>query len=301
MAVCAAGVWYWKSQQGMPAEVVESSYAEPVDRFVAVKGAEVRIREQGPPNAPAIVLLHGFTFSLESWDQWAEDLSSDYRVIRYDLLGHGLTGPDPKERYAPMERARFLGDVLEALEIEKAIIGGNSLGGLAAWRFAAMSPDRVEALLLVSPGAYPINGVGDEPAPVPGAVAIYLRTVPEAGVRYAVSQIYAPGAEIPEERIQEIGDMMRREGNGEAMVKSLKEFTLPDPEPELRSIIAPTLILWGENDQVITLAQGERLSQIIPNARLITYPGVGHVAHEEVPQQSVADVRTFLTENGLEK
>ena len=150
-----AGYATWRAAQGEPAAALEARYAGPADRFINIDGARVRVREEGPADAPAILMIHGFTYSLETWDAWAEALKDDHRIIRYDLLGHGLTGPDPKERYAPAERAAFIGAVMDALDLPSAIIAGNSLGGLAAWRFAAASPARTDALILVSPGVYP--------------------------------------------------------------------------------------------------------------------------------------------------
>ena len=88
---------------------------------------------------------------------------------------------------------------------------------------------------------------------------------------------------------------MRQPGNGDAFVQSIEEFSLPDPEPLLRAIKAPTLILWGAEDKVIPVEQASRLAEAIPDARLIVYPGVGHVAHEEAPTETLADVRAFLT------
>ncbi|WP_370334733.1 alpha/beta fold hydrolase [Parvularcula marina] len=306
LAAGAGGLWYWQSRDASPVEETETVSAEPVssepvERFVDVAGATIRIREEGPADAPVLLLLHGFTYSLETWDGWAEELSDRYRIIRYDLLGHGLTGPDPQERYAPKERAQFVGEVMDALELDHAIIGGNSLGGLAAWRFASMSPERVDAMILVSPGAYPMNGVGDEAAPVPPALSIYLQTVPDIALRASIARIYADPASVPEERIQEIGAMMRREGNGEAMIKSLEEFTLPDPDEDLRKLTMPVLLLWGEADQVIPPEHAERLMAVLPDAMLITYPGVGHVTHEEETAKSAADVAAFLSDHGLEK
>ncbi|MEM9234745.1 MAG: alpha/beta fold hydrolase [Pseudomonadota bacterium] len=297
IAVLGAGalaVWYWQASKEVPAEIAEETYAEPVDRFVEVAGARIRIREEGPADAPVLLMLHGFTYSLETWDAWAEILSDRYRVVRYDLLGHGLTGPDLQERYAPEERAAFVGEVMDALGIDQAMIAGNSLGGLAAWRFAGMAPERVEALILISPGAYPINGVGDDPAEVPGAVVFFLQTAPEAGIRATLPMLYADPDSVSDERVTEIGEMMRREGNGAAMVRSLEKFTLPDPDSDLARVTAPTLILWGEADQLIPPAHGERLVEALPDARLITYPDVGHVAQEEAPGPTSEDAAAFL-------
>lgn len=289
-----AGFYFWKTAQGEPAYALEVQYAAS-DRFVDIAGARVRVREEGDKDAPVIILIHGFSFSLESWDAWAETLKSDYRIVRYDLLGHGLTGPDPQERYAPQERAAFLGDVMDALDLPSAILAGNSLGGLAAWRFAADNPERVNALIMVSPGAYPYNGINDTPTDIPAAMKAYLLTAPEAGVSASASLVYHDDAKVTERRLKIMRDMIRREGNGAAMIKSLEEFTLPSPTQALARISAPTLILWGEEDAIIPVEQGHQLERDINNARLITYPGVGHAAQEEAPDISVQDAISFLT------
>jgi len=291
-ALAAAGFAWWSAEQREAPSA--SAYFTDNDRMIEVAGAKVRIRMEGPEEAPPVILMHGFIYSLETWDGWAEALKSDYRVIRFDLLGHGLSGPDPQRRYSPQERADFVGDVMDALQIERAIVGGNSLGGLAAWRFAAGSPERVKALILVSPGGYPINGVGDEPVPAPPPMALFLRTAPDAGVAATLRNIYGDDSLVTAERIRLVADMMRQNGNGEAFVQSIGEFTAPDPEAALNSIEAPTLILWGAKDSIIPLDHGRRMEAAMPNATLIVYEGVGHAAQEEAPDATAADARAFL-------
>lgn len=299
IGAAVVGVFYWQATQGVSAAELEDKYVTGADRFVDISGARVRLREEGDPSAPPIVLIHGFTHSLETWNGWADALKSEYRVIRYDLLGHGLTGPDPKERYAPDERAKFLGEIFDALEIESAAIAGNSLGGLAAWRFASKYQDRVSALILISPGAFPLNGVSETPAEIPAAMKAYLLTAPEAGVRASAELIYADDSKITADRITVMRDMVRREGNGEALIKSLEEFTLPDPTGALSRITAPTLILWGEDDVLIPISQGRKIESVILNARLQSYQGVGHAAQEEAPRETVAEAIAFLQERGV--
>ncbi|NNU16151.1 alpha/beta hydrolase [Parvularcula sp. ZS-1/3] len=279
-----------------PAELseVEAAYLTEDDRYLDIDGAKVRIREQGPADAPVLLMIHGFTFSLESWDQLADRLDDDFRVVRYDLLGHGLTGPDAMERYAPDERAAFASRVIETLGLEKPVLVGNSLGGLVSWKVAAARPDQVAALVLISPGAYSINGVGDEPVPVPAPVAFYLKNAPEAAVRASFGRIYADPSAVSDERVALAAAMMRREGNGVAFVKSLEEFVLPNPDEDLSRIEAPTLILWGAEDLIVPPEHGPLIEAQVPNARLITYAGVGHVAQEEVPDRVADDLRRFL-------
>jgi pimeloyl-ACP methyl ester carboxylesterase len=294
LAVIGVGAFVWSEMQGVSPAELEAKYMTPADRFVDVAGARVRVREEGSPNAPPLILIHGFIYSLESWDGWATALASDYRVIRFDLAGHGLTGPDPQKRYSPAERAEFIGAVMDALKIDSAYLAGNSLGGLAAWKFAAAHPERAKGLILVSPGAYAANGVSDTPVAPPKAMEVFLRTAPEASVRTSAQIVFADDSKITEARLQVLRDMMRRRGNGQAFVDSINEFVLPDPTAELSRITAPTLILWGAEDMLIPVEQGARLEEAIANARLIVYDGVGHVAQEEDPQTTASDVAEFL-------
>ncbi len=288
----AAGVVFWRGKLA-PAPAAASLQGAS-DRIMTIAGANVRVRVEGPESAPPIFLLHGFIYSLESFDAWASGLSSDYRVIRFDLLGHGLSGPDPQKRYSPQERAEFIGEVMDALEIDRAVIGGNSLGGLAAWRFAATNPERVAGLILVSPGGYPENGVGETPLSPPAPFAFFLRNPTEAGVALTLQGVYADRSQITPERVSRVTAMMRQPGNGDAYVESIEEFSLPDPEPMLRLIAAPTLILWGAEDKVIPVDDGRRMAEAISGAEFIVYEGVGHVAQEEAPARSLSDLRAFL-------
>lgn len=296
-AIGAFGLHGCAPETPAPAPAAAMPDPAPTLRTVDIDGARIRVRLEGPADAPVIVLLHGFTMSLESWDGWAERLSDDYRIVRYDLLGHGMTGPDPLARYAPDERVEVLGRLLDALDIDRATLGGNSFGGLVAWRFAAAHPERVERLILVDSGAYSIYGVTENPVPVPDMMRAYLLAAPLAGVQASAAQIYADLSRIPEGRVEQIREMMAQPGNGEAFIGHLEEFVLPEPTEDLGRIAAPTLILWGEADRIVPLDHAARIAAAIPGARLITYPGVGHAPQEEIPAQTVADVRAFLDEN----
>jgi len=286
---------YWQTSNTKdPSDLASVYLRSEVDQFYNIAGATVRVRDEGPKNAPVILLLHGFLYSLETWDDWAEKLTKDHRVIRYDLLGHGLSGPDPQKRYAPKERAAFIGDLMDALEIEQAILGGNSLGGLAAWRFATTNPEKVSSLILVAPGGYSMNGVTDKAVPPPDLMKFFLTTAPAAGVRATLGEIYEDNNAITSERVDLMRDMMLREGNGQAFIQSIEEFTLPNPQEDLQNLQTPTLILWGSEDKIIPSDHAARFHQALPNSQLIVYPNVGHVPHEEAPAETLADVLQFL-------
>lgn len=292
----AVGFFIWQAAEGLDPAQLEARYATEQDRFLDINGARVRVREQGPQSAPVVVLIHGFVYSLESFDAWADALDDDFRVIRYDLLGHGLTGPDPQARYAPEERAAFLEHVLDALGVERAHLAGNSLGGLVAWRFAASHPERVDRLILIDAGGFSINGVRDEPVQAPPQLALFLRTA--FGVDAMLGQVYADPDRISEERAVQIRDMMRRRGNGQAFVDHVNEFTLPDPTETLGEVEAPTLIIWGGRDNVISPEHGPRFDAAIPDSELVTFPDLGHAPQEEDPEATVSAARAFLLEGG---
>lgn len=296
LLVVAAGVAVFFFTRPAPevGPAIDSPYWSEADQLVDVGGRQVRVRITGPRDGEPIVLVHGFSVSLESWDAWAEGLESDYRVIRMDLPGHGLTGPDPEQRYTVQDTADFIGETMDALDIEHAVIGGNSLGGLAAWRFAADHPERADALVLVSPGGYSINGVTEEPVAVPMPVAIYLRSAPEGLVRAGTANLYGDASRMDPSVPERITALMA--GNGDAFVERLEVFTLPDPTADLQRISIPTLILHGRMDRMVPVAHSEAMAEAIPGARLITYDDLGHIAHEEDPARTLADVRSFLDE-----
>ncbi|WP_323761947.1 alpha/beta fold hydrolase [Maricaulis sp.] len=283
--------------EGAMADSVDSPWWTDADRLVDVAGVRTRVRIEGPVDAPALIMVHGFSHSLESWDAWAEALSADYRVVRMDLPGHGLTGPDPQARYSVPQTVDFLDGLMDALQIERATLIGNSLGGLVAWRQAATHPTKVDRLVLLSPGGFSINGVTENPVPVPMGVQFYLTQAPQPIITAATGALYGDPAAMAPETPERVLQLMRGDGVGQAMIERLRVFTLPEPTAELGQVEAPTLILWGAADVIIPAAHGAQFVEAMPDARLITYPGLGHVVHEEAPELTLADLRDFLNED----
>lgn len=297
LVLIGAGWWWMQSaSQGIDPAKLEAEYMGPNDRFVEVDGARVRVRETGPKDAPPIVLIHGFTYSLESWTKVAEFLSLDNRVISYDLLGHGLTGPDPKKRYSVPARAKFLGELLDKLGIEKTAIAGNSLGGTIAWNFAAEQPDRVTRLILIDAPAFPFNAVKDKPVPVPAAMKAYLKMAPYSGLQKMAAISWSDPSRVQARRLKQIQDMMKRKGNGQAFIDYLHQFTMPDPTALLKKIKAPVLIIWGADDKVIPVANGMQTKDALPGSSMMVISGAGHVPQEEKPVDVAGAIEDFLQE-----
>ena len=292
IAVLAIAVFVFLTRSGAPDQTAELPTG--ADRYVEAAGQTWRMREEGPAGAPALVLIHGFSHSLETWDEWAQDLSRDYRVIRFDLPGHGLTGAREDGAYSVADTVAQVAALLDVAAPERFVLGGSSLGGLVSWRYAADHPDRVQALVLVSPGGYPIHGVTDEPAPIPLPVRLYLNTAPEVGVRAATRSLYADPSKVTDAQVARIREMMTTPGVQDALLRRLELFTLPDPEPDLARVAAPALLVWGAADVMVPVAHAARFEAVMPDARVVILENAGHMPMEEAPDDSLLVVRNFL-------
>ena len=129
----------------LPVEELKGRWAPPPSRFIEVNGMQVHLRDEGPHDDPApIVLLHGTSASLHTWQGWAVALREQRRVIRFDLPGFGLTGPNRQNDYSTAADVLFVRAVMDKLGVQRFVLAGNSLGGLIAWTAAAQMPDRVD-------------------------------------------------------------------------------------------------------------------------------------------------------------
>ncbi len=293
-ALASVGVWYARAVGGLDPAALEAEYLSSADQFIMIDDVRVRVRVEGDAGAPAIVLLHGFSYSLESWDAWAADLARDHRVVRFDFPAHGLTGPDPQARYEVTNLRDFVFEVMDELDIERAHVAGNSLGGLVAWRVAAARPSRVDRLVLIAPGGFSINGVTDEPVEVPGVMRGYLKAAPASMVRTFTAASYGDPSQLTDARLKTKRDMMRRRGNGDALIATLEVFTLPDPRPDLARVTAPTLLMWGGKDRVVPPDHQDRFLAVMPNASAVRFKELGHTPHEEDPEETLRAARAFL-------
>jgi len=130
-------------------EEMRAKYAGEPSQFVTIEdGVSVHLRDEGPRDAPAIVLLHGSNADLHTWQPWVEGLRDEYRVIRFDQVGHGLTGADPDGDYSLDNFVSDIDQVADALGLERFILGGNSMGGSHTVAYAMAHPSATTALTL---------------------------------------------------------------------------------------------------------------------------------------------------------
>jgi len=286
----------------VPVEELRARWARPPSRFIEVNGLQVHLRDEGPHDDPApIVLLHGTSASLHTWEGWAQALRDKRRVIRVDLPGFALTGPNPENDYSTEAYVKFVRGVVDRLGVQRFVIAGNSLGGQIAWSTAAAMPDRVAALVLVDSSGYPRElqsappsiPLGFRIAATPGLRVLAEYTLPRGVVQDSVRNVYGDPAKVTPELVDLYMDMALRAGNRKALARRIEQGYTADVAL-LKNIKAPTLILWGGKDRLVPLEVARWFARDIAGAKLVVFDDLGHVPQEEDAARTVAEIRRFL-------
>ena len=155
-------------------ENLERKYSNTSSQFINVGGDRIHLQDTGNKNGPVIVFIHGFGASLHTWEEWSKELNTDYRVIRFDLPGFGLSGPDQKGDYSDDRTNQLLLEMINQLKLKKIYLVGNSIGGRIAWYFTAKHPELVSKLVLISPDGFESPGMMYNKAP---AVPSYMNAI----------------------------------------------------------------------------------------------------------------------------
>ncbi len=288
-----AGAWLYAPDK--PRAALEAEYAPPPSRFVQAAGVRLHVRDTGPRNAPAVLLLHGFGASLHAWEAWAELLSADRRVIRLDLPGFGLTGPDPTGNYTDARTVEVLAALMDELGVRRASVVGSSMGGRVAWFFAASEPGRVDKLVLMAPDGFAGPGREYGKAPeVPFVARLLPYVLPERLLRPMLARAYGDPAVLTEDVFARYRDMLLAPGVRRAIVARMGQSVLEEPGPLLRRIRAPALLVWGEKDALVPFSNAADYARALPESAIVSFPELGHVPHEEAPARSLEPVKAFL-------
>jgi len=281
-------------RRDVPVEELMPRYAAAPSRFVELEGIRVHVRDEG--TGPPLLLVHGTSSSLHTWDGWVRHLSGRRRIIRLDLPGFGLTGPAPDGDYRVERYARLVAALLERLAIARTDVAGNSLGGRVAITLALDHPERVRRLILVDPA-----GLSGVPPPLifrlartPVANRVLLHLTPRFLVRKNLEEVYGDPSLVTEELVDRYHAMALRAGNREALVERLTGPADPLLDDRLDQLQLPVLIQWGAEDRWIPVEAAHRFQRGIAGAQLRIYPGAGHVPMEELPQLTARDADAFL-------
>lgn len=285
----------------VPVQALVARWAPAPSDFLDVNGQLVHVRDVGPrTDAPPVLLLHGTGASLHTWEGWVAELRLRHRVITLDLPGHGLTGPTASADYHPQADAQFVLQVLDALKVPRAHVGGNSLGGDIAWRMAVLAPERVASLVLVDAAGPPFTPeslpLGFLMARLPVVSRLMDWVLPRPVVAASVKSVYGRPEKVTPLLVDRYQELLLREGNRRALVQRVQQFEPGRDAEGIAKLSQPTLILWGGRDRLIPPAVGRDFQRRIRGSQLQVFDDLGHVPQEEDAARTVKPVLAFLAQ-----
>jgi pimeloyl-ACP methyl ester carboxylesterase len=288
-------------QPDIPVEELKKKYAHEPSQFKEVMGMNVHFRDEGNSNDTIpLVLLHGTSSSLFTWDACTSEWTKEHRVVRMDLPGFALTGPNPENEYGIPYYVNFVEEFLRSENIQFCYLAGNSLGGLIAYSYAATHLDQVKKVILIDPAGYPIENAKGSLAfklgKIPALKNLLTIVTPEIIVRKSLEDAYGNKSLVTDNLVELYRDMTCREGNRNALLIRLNTDQQGDTT-FIPKVMQPTLVIWGETDQLIPVNNAYKFQRDLPQDTLVVFPKTGHVPMEENPEWVTPLVSNFLKRN----
>lgn len=286
-------------QSDIPVAKLEPKYMSANSRYVTMDdGLKVHVRDEGNLAGDVLVLVHGLSASLHTWEMWVERLKDSYRIISLDLAGHGLTGPDPIHDYTMSGQSALVNELLQKLGVDKYSIVGSSMGGHVAWRHALDFSENVEKVVLVGASGYP------RPEADPGllwkllqserAGKFLMKVTPRFVVSSMVRATYGNSDVANDEVIDRYWHLALREGNRQAAMILLNTGGVVDEHLQLKALQKPVLVMWGANDPLVPVGDAYKFHEDLPISNLVIYEDLAHIPFEEDADRTVADLKAFL-------
>ena len=292
----------WGYAGDIPVNELRAKYANAKSEFVDLgDGMIVHLRDEGPKDAPAIILLHGSNASLHTWQQWVDRLGKEYRIIRYDQPGHGLTGPHPKDDYSASAFVDVVDRVAKNRGLTKFYLGGNSMGGWVTHEYAKAHPEKLLGIILVDAGGAPDAKpkslpIGFRIARLPVLNQLAQVITPRSVIETSLKQTVSNQAVVTKTEIDEYWELLRYPGNREATGKRFAQYgtrlTVTPMSDATRKV--PALILWGDEDTLIPVESAKWFQSQYTDQVTHIYKGIGHLPMEEAAEASANDVISWL-------
>lgn len=302
LLVLIAALLGWGYAPDIPAKELRAKYANAESEFVDLgDGLTVHLRDEGPKDAPALILLHGSNASLHTWQQWVDRLGKDYRIIRYDQPGHGLTGPHPKDDYTAAGFVDVVDRVAKNRGLAQFYLGGNSMGGWVTHEYAKAHPEKLLGIILVdaagAPDAHPKSTpIGFRIARLPGVNRLAQIVTPRSMIETSLKQSVSNTSIVTDAEVDEYWELLRHPGNREATGKRFALYgsrNTATPVPVATRNL-PALIIWGKEDRLIPVSAAQWFASTYTDSTSHIYDGIGHIPMEEAADRSARDVSNWL-------
>lgn len=285
-------------EKDIPVKDLKAKYTNSASHFMPLMGMQVHYRDEGDlHDSVPLILLHGMSSSLNTWDSVVILLQNKKRLISIDLPAFGLTGPNPANEYSFAYYTRFLDSFFMRLHITRCMIAGNSLGGAIAWEYTSAHPNIVSKLILIDAAGYTgkkgKGSIGFTIASTPFINNLLLYITPKILIRKSLEGIYFDKNLVTDAQVERFHDMAISEGNRKAVLTIFKKSFEKEPE-KINLITTPTLIIWGEKDGLIPVENAFLFEKNIKGSKLVVLENIGHVPMEEAPQKVADLISSFI-------
>lgn len=304
VALVLGGAYFALKRPDVPYETLAAQYENAASRYVELPGGlRVHYREEGQANGPTLLLIHGFSASLHTWEPWVQRLGDDYRIVSLDLPGHGLTRA-PAGYQASIEAYRdVVHEFARIRGLTNFALAGSSMGGNVSWEYALAYPEQVNALILVDASGWEDTraDVQEEPQvfkllrnPTLGPIMIQLDS--SRLVRQGLEASFYDPALVDDAMLNRYVQLARAPGHREILLQMTLGFRARNyATPErLAALQMPVLILTGDTDRLVPPEHAQQFHDAIAGSQLVTFQNTGHIPQEEKPDESAAAVREFL-------
>lgn len=286
----------------IPVSELEPAYFTAESSYLRVNDTNLHVRMRG--TGEHVLLIHGSFSSLHTWEAFENELLKyHFQTISVDLPGHGLTGPNTSNTYTTDYYANLMFTLVDSLGIDSLTVVGNSMGGNVALKMALAKPARIKSLVLVNAAAFN-RFSSDTTAPqkspfifkmlqIKPLALLLTRVTPRFLFKMNLKEVYGNPDNFTDTELDRYYYLLRRAGNREATMQRIQ-----NPGKEIQNILqtiqTPTLIMWGEQDRWIPVAQAHRLHEVLTNSKLVLFPKAGHIPMEEIPLHIADSTLSFL-------
>jgi hypothetical protein len=305
LALVVVGGYFALKRPDIAYATLDAKYANAQSKWLDLgDGVSMHYRIEGAPEGRTLLLVHGFSASLHTWEPWAAILGAKYRIVSLDLPGHGLTRTPPGFSPSPENYADLVERAAQKLGLGKVVLAGNSMGGGIAWQMALRHPARLDGIVLVDAAGWPDPRIDPSNTPIvfkllaspfwgPLVRDLDATALTAQGLRAS----FVDQTKVTPAMIARYVELSRAPEHRTVLLEITSGRAARNPAtPELMAKIAvPTLVMHGEGDNLIPVESGKRFAETIPGAKLILYPNVGHVPQEEIPDQSAADLDAWVS------
>ena len=284
LAVCATLFWFWTPD--LPKDVVIEKYTNSYSQFYTdATGNRIHYRDQGREDAPALVLIHGTSASLHTWEPLVKALGDQYRLISLDLPGHGLTGENSSGIYTDEIFIESVMNLMDYLDIESGSLVGNSLGGRVAWKAAVNHPTRVRSLILLAPSGAPRqqkskSNIGFKIMRSTFGQTLSLFVTPKFLIKKSLTQTVVDENVVTKQMVDRYTELLTMEGNRQAMVDLFKSRKTAGTA-RLQALSHPKLVIWGDSDAILPVQMLESFEAVWPKMEKLVLTKIAHLPHEE--------------------